>query len=72
MRGKTIPQKWPGYYIKPSDSEAPDIEIWEIWNTLTLILLPGLILPSVVAPGRVLSIAQIEQSVCKQISGVKL
>ena len=36
------------------------LELWGMQNTLLLLLLPGPLLPGVVAPDRVLSIGQIE------------
>ena len=35
-------------------------EIWGMWSTLSLLLLPGPLKPAVVAPDRVLSMGQIE------------
>ena len=49
------------YDIEPSDSEAPSLEIWGMWSTLSLPLLPGPLKTRVVAPDRVLSMGQIEQ-----------
>ena len=31
----------PGYDIKQSDGEAPALDIWEMWSTSSLPLLPG-------------------------------
>ena len=31
----------PGYNFKPSDSRAPTLEIWGMWSTCLLPLLPG-------------------------------
>ena len=56
--------KCPGYDIKPSDGEAPALEIWGMWSTPLLPLLPGSLWLGVIAPDRVLSMAQIEQTVC--------
>ena len=53
-------------------SEAPVLEIWGMWSTLSLQLLLGLSWPGVVAPDWVLSMGQIEQTVCKQMTDVKL
>ena len=33
--------KCPGYDIKPSDGEAPALEIWRMLSTSSLTLLPG-------------------------------
>ena len=43
------------YNIKQFDGEVPVLEIWGIWSTPSLPLLPGLLCPRVVAPDRVLS-----------------
>ena len=43
-----------------------------MWNTPSLPLLPGPLWPGVVVPDRVLSMGQIEQSVCKQMTDIKL
>ena len=48
------------YDIKPSDGEAPTLELWGIWSTPSLSLLLGPLLSGVVAPGRFLSMGQIE------------
>ena len=48
--------KCPGCNIKPSDDEAPVLEFWGIWSTLSLLLLPGPFRPKVAAPNRILSI----------------
>ena len=32
------PNQSPGYVTKPSDSEAPIPELWEMWSTLSLLL----------------------------------
>ena len=56
-RGKTPPYKCPGYDMKQSDGEALVImELWEMWSTPSLPLLPGPLWPRLVAPDRVLSI----------------
>ena len=57
-----------GFDIKQPDGEAPDLEIWGICSILLLPLLPGPLWPGVVAPDRVLSMGQIEQTMCKQMS----
>ena len=47
----------PGYDTKQSDGEVPSVlELWEIWITPSLPLLPGPLLPGVVASDRALSI----------------
>ena len=46
-----------------------DLDIWEMWSSLSLALLPG---PGVVSPDMHLSLSKIEQSVCKQMTVVKL
>ena len=59
---KDSPNKCPGYDIKPFDGEAPVLELWEMWSTHSLLLLPGPLWLGVVAPpGRVLSMGRIEQ-----------
>ena len=55
-----------------SEGEAPVLEIWGMWSTPSLPLLPGPLWPGVVAPNRVLSIGQIEQNMCEQMTDVKL
>ena len=57
------PNKFPEYDIKPSDGEAPASEIWGMWSTLSLAFYP---------PERVLSKESKEQTVCKQMTDVKL
>ena len=52
--------EYPRYDIKQYDGKAPALEIWEIWSTLSLPLLPGPLWPEVVTPKGVLSMAQIE------------
>ena len=54
------PNEYPGCDIKPSDGEARLLEIWEMWSTSSLLLLPGPLWLAVVAPDRVLSMGQIE------------
>ena len=43
-----------------------------MWTILSVILLPGPLWPGVVAPERVLSMSQIEQTMYKQMTNVKL
>ena len=51
----------PAYDTKQSDGEAPVIlELWGMWNTPSLPLLPGVLWPGVVALDSVLSMGQIE------------
>ena len=53
--------KCPGYVIKKSDGEAPVmLELWGMWSTPLLFLLPGPLWPGMVAADRVLSMGQIE------------
>ena len=40
QRGKTLPNEYPGYDTKLSDGEAPVQELWEMWSTSSLPLLP--------------------------------
>ena len=60
--GKTPPpNKCPGYDTKQSDGEASVIlELWRMRSTPSLPLLPGSLLPWLVATNRVLSMGQIE------------
>ena len=51
-----------GYGIKPSYGV---LDIWGMWSTLSLSLLPDPLCPGLIAPDRVLSIVQIEQTVGK-------
>ena len=53
------------------DDKAPALEIWGMWSTPSLPLLPVLVWLKVVAPDRVLSMNQIEQTGCKQMTDVK-
>ena len=57
--------------IKPSDDDTAGLEIWGMWSTPSVPLLPGPLWPRVVAPDVVQSIGQIEQTVCKQMTDVK-
>ena len=63
-RVRPLPNECPVYDIKPSDSEAPALEILGMWSDHGLPLLPGPFWPGVVAPDRVLSMGQIEPTVC--------
>ena len=62
----------PGYDIKPCYGDDPSLNIWRMWRTLSLPLLPGSLWPGVVAPDKFLSIGQVEQTVCKQIADFEL
>ena len=64
------PNEGPRYDIKAS--EASTLEIWGMQSTPSLPLRPGPLWPGVVAPDRVLSMGQIEQTVYKQMTDVKL
>ena len=60
-RGVKTPHKCPGYDTKQSGSEVPVmLELWGMWSTSSLPLLPGPLCPEVVAPDRVLSMGQIQ------------
>ena len=57
------------------DVRAPkrvSLEILGMWRTLLLPLLPGPLRSNVVATDRVLSMSQIEHTVCEQMTDVKL
>ena len=49
-----------GYDTKPSDGEASVQELWVMWSTPSLPLLPSPLRPLVVAPVRVASMGQTE------------
>ena len=51
---------YPGYDTKPSNGEAPVLELWAMRSTPSLPLLPGPFCPGVVALDSVLFIGQIE------------
>ena len=54
--GKDPPNECPGYDTKQSDGEVPAVlELWGMWSTPSLPLLPGPLWPGVVAPDRALS-----------------
>ena len=61
-----------GYDIKQSDGEVPALEICEKWRTLSLALFPSPLWPGIVTPEWVLSMGQIEESLSKQMTAVKL
>ena len=48
------------------------MELWGMQSTPSLLLLPGPLWPGVVALDRVISMGQIEQTVCKQMTNIKL
>ena len=50
----------PSYDTKQFGGEAPVLELWGMWSTPSLPLLPGPLWPGVVAPDRDLSMGQIE------------
>ena len=54
----------PGYNIKPPDGEAQALDFGGIWSTPALPLLSGLLWSWVAVPDRVLSMSQIEQTMC--------
>ena len=70
--GEDSPNECPVCDIKPYEGKAPAFEIWEMWDTpsLPLILVP--LWPGIVALDRILSVRPIEQTVCKQMTDVKL
>ena len=52
--GVTSPNNvWPGYNTKLSDGEAPVLELWVMWSTLSLPLLTVSLWPGTVLPVRV-------------------
>ena len=59
-------------YIKISDGKTPALEIWGMMNTSSLPLLPGPFWPGVIAPDRVLFRGQIEKTLYKQMTNVKV
>ena len=62
----------PRYDVKQSDCEAPALDIWGMWSTILLPLLPSPFYSRMVAP----DMCQIElcdiQTECKQIAYAKL
>ena len=55
------PNEYPEYDTKQSDGEVPVmLELWGMWSTPSLPLLPGPLCPGVVALDRALSMGQIE------------
>ena len=69
--GLGCPNKCPGYDIKQSDSNAPALKIWRMRSTPSLLFLSGPLRSEVVASDRVISMGQIQQTVCKQMTGVE-
>ena len=70
---RTPPNEHPVYDNKQFDDEAPRMqELWGMQSISSLPLLPVPIWPGAVAPDRVLSVGKIEQTVSKQMTGVKL
>ena len=60
QRRKTPLNECPGYKTKQSDGDAPVMDVWGIWITSLLLLLPGKLGPGVEASERVLSMGYIE------------
>ena len=58
--GYNFPSECPGYDTKKSDGEAPVLELWGMWSTLSFSLLSGPFWLRVVAPDKLLSMGQIE------------
>ena len=56
------PNQCLAYDIKPSEDEATILKIWGILRTPSLPLLPCSLCPGMIAPYRVLSMGQIEQT----------
>ena len=56
-----LPNKCTGYDTKPPYGHASVLELWGMWNTLALPLLPGLLCPGWGIPVRVPSMGQIEE-----------
>ena len=55
------PNEYPGYDTKQTDGEiSVMLELWGMWSTPSLPLLPDPLWPRVIAPDRVLSMSQIE------------
>ena len=75
-RWDSLPHKCPGYSTKLSDGETPILELWGMWTTPSLPLLPGPLWSGVAVPARVLSLDQIKLfnhlTVCKLMTDVKL
>ena len=60
VRGKNPPNECHEYDSKQSDGDGQALDIWAIWSTPLLQLLPGPLSTGVVEPDRVLSIVQKE------------
>ena len=61
QRGKIhLPNECPGYGTKPYNGEASVLELWRMWSTPTLPLLPDPLWPKILWSVRVLSMEQIE------------
>ena len=59
-RGVRLSNEYPGYDIKPSEGEAPALEIRGMRNTSSLPSPPDPLWPVVLAPDRIQSMGQIE------------
>ena len=61
-----------GYDTKQSDVETSILELWWMWTTRLLPLLPGSLWPRTVAPDRILSIDQINvwHLICVQTNDI--
>ena len=57
-------KKYPGNDTEKSDGKSPALEIRGMWSTPSLPSLPGPLWPKVEAPDRILSMGQIEQTMC--------
>ena len=64
LRAKTPSDEYPNYDVNPSDGEAPILEIWGMESTPSLPMFPGPLWPRVVPSDRVLSMGQIERTIC--------
>ena len=60
QKDKTPFNKHPGYATKPSNGEAPVLELWGMWSTSLLPLHSGQLWFKVIEPVRVQSMGQIE------------
>ena len=60
QKGKTLPMSVLDYDTRQSDGKVPVLEIWGMWSTSSLPLLPGPLRLEAVEPDRVLSLGQIE------------
>ena len=66
-----LPIECPAYDTKQSNGEIPVMpELWGMWNTASLPLLPSPLWPRVVAPERVLSIGQIKLNCVFQLNWI--